>query len=295
MGLSFQNPIGLAAGLDKNGDYIDALGALGFGFIEVGTITPKPQRGNEKPRLFRLPEINALINRMGFNNKGVDYLVKNLKKRHYQGILGVNIGKNKDTPLDKSVQDYLICLEAVYPYADYVTINISSPNTPGLRQLQSATYFEDLLVQLKNAQRSFHHRFKRYVPLVVKIAPDLTSEEIIVMAELLLKYEIDGVIATNTTIKPLDELILDTHTLPYEKINRVQGGLSGQPLFHLSTTAVETLKSIIKDQIPIIAVGGIMSPADAKQKFDSGASLVQLYTGLVYQGPKLIQDIYNFL
>jgi dihydroorotate dehydrogenase len=281
MGLSFANPVGLAAGLDKNADYIDALGALGFGFIEIGTVTPKAQSGNARPRLFRLEKQAAIINRMGFNNKGLDYLVQQLAKSRYKGVLGINIGKNRDTPLEQAVEDYLVCFKHVAPYASYVTINISSPNTAGLRDLQQSELLQELLHKLKQAQRSFFELSKKYVPLVVKIAPDLLPEEINLLANVLLQGKIDGVIATNTTISR--EGVADS------VYSQELGGLSGKPLSARSTEVISALHAILQDQIPIIGCGGIMSEKDAKEKFAAGAKLVQLYTGLVYAGPGLIR------
>lgn len=279
MGLQFPNPIGLAAGLDKNGDYIEALAALGFGFVEIGTVTPKPQAGNPKPRLFRLIKDEGLINRLGFNNKGLDYVVENLKNTRYTGILGVNVGKNRDTPLEKAVDDYLLGFSRVAPYASYVTINISSPNTQGLRDLQHGDLLSELLRTLKQAQA----RQKKYVPLVVKIAPDLTQEELKKTAEILLAEKIDGVIATNTTISREG-----LKTVEYA--NEV-GGLSGKPVFATSTSVVKQLNEILQNKIPIIACGGIFSAQDAAEKIAAGASLIQLYTGLIYRGPGLVSEV----
>ncbi|MGR9098988.1 MAG: quinone-dependent dihydroorotate dehydrogenase [Gammaproteobacteria bacterium] len=283
MGISFDNVVGLAAGLDKNGDYIDALGALGFGFIEIGTVTPRPQPGNPKPRLYRLPEHNAIINRMGFNNKGVDHLVERVRRAKFTGILGINIGKNFDTPIENALDDYLICLKKVYPHAGYVTINISSPNTKNLRQLQQGEDIKILLAGLKKEQRKLHELHRKYVPLVLKIAPDLSREQIDHIAELLLEFKMDGVIATNTTV---DRDMIAGHPLAGET-----GGLSGSPVKEKSTAVVKSLSNALKGEIPIIAAGGIMDAADAQEKLDSGASLVQIYSGLIYQGPNLIQDI----
>ena len=283
MGLNFPNPVGLAAGMDKNGEYIDSLAALGFGFIEVGTVTPRPQPGNPLPRLFRLPKARALINRMGFNNKGVDELVDNVKKTHFSGILGINIGKNFDTPLEKAVDDYLICLHKVYAVADYVTINISSPNTPGLRQLQQEDELARLLKTLKQAQQQLAKKHNKYVPLVVKIAPDLNEVELTSIAKKLLEYNIDGVIATNTT---LSRIGVENFSHANEK-----GGLSGAPLLAPTTKIVQHLNVTLQNKIPIIAAGGVMSAADAQQKFTAGASLVQIYTGLIYKGPTLVKEI----
>lgn len=278
MGLNFPNPIGLAAGLDKNGDYIEPLAFLGFGFIEIGTVTPKPQSGNPKPRLFRLTNQEALINRLGFNNKGLDYVVESLKHTQYKGILGVNIGKNRDTPNEKAIDDYLLGFRRVAPYASYVTINISSPNTQALRELQHGDLLQSLLRTLKQEQAAQ----KKYVPLVVKIAPDLTQEELEKIAEILLAEKMDGVIATNTTLSR--EGVEDS---PYA--NEV-GGLSGKPVFKRSTSIVNQLHKLLQGNIPIIGCGGILSAEDASEKIASGASLVQVYTGLIYRGPSLVAE-----
>jgi len=283
MGLDFPNPVGLAAGMDKNGEYIDSLATLGFGFIEVGTVTPRSQPGHLPPRLFRLPAAQALINRMGFNNEGVDQLLDNVKKSHFNGIVGINLGKNFDTPVEKAVNDYLIGLHKVYTIADYVTVNISSPNTPNLRQLQQGDELDRLLSVLKQAQQQLADQHHKYVPLVVKIAPDLSKTEVTVIAHKLLTYKIDGVIATNTTLSRQG-----VENLPYAK---EQGGLSGAPLRGRATQVVRQLNTILQGQIPIIATGGVMSVADAQEKFQAGARLVQVYTGLIYQGPRLIKDI----
>lgn len=282
MGIDFPNPVGLAAGLDKNGDYIDALAALGFGFIEIGTITPRPQAGNPQPRLFRLPEAQAIINRMGFNNLGVDHLVNQVKKAKYQGVLGINIGKNFDTSVENAADDYVHCLEKVYDLASYVTVNISSPNTQGLRSLQTGSAFSDLLSQLKETQARLAAQYGHYVPLVVKIAPDLQDEEIEYMADQLVQYKIDGVIATNTTItRPgIESLNLASET----------GGLSGKPLKALSNYTLSRLCTALEGRIPVMGVGGITDGMSAADKITTGASLVQLYTGFIYQGPQLIED-----
>lgn len=287
MGLNFPNPVGLAAGLDKNAEYIDCLAGLGFGFIEVGTVTPEAQPGNPKPRLFRLRKNQAIINRMGFNNHGIDQLLKNVKAAKFKGILGINIGKNFNTPIEEAIDDYLMGLEKAYPFADYITINISSPNTPGLRQLQQADQLDSMLKALKAAQQQLASKHNKYVPLVVKIAPDLTEEEVKDIANTLLASKIDGVIATNTTLSR-DNLISETH------INKT-GGLSGAPLSTKSTDIIKQLNAILKGKIPIIAVGGIMTAADAEAKLQAGASLVQIYTGLIYNGPKLIHEIKKML
>lgn len=280
MGLHFDNPIGLAAGLDKNGDYIDALGALGFGFIEIGTVTPKPQDGNPLPRLFRLPEYKAIVNRMGFNNKGLDYVVERLKQSRYEGVLGVNIGKNRDTTLEQAHEDYVLGFRAVAAYASYVTINISSPNTEGLRSLQHSESLSYLLEKLKQEQALFFQTQQKYVPLVVKIAPDLTKEEIIQMAEIFLQKKIDGVIATNTTISR--EGVLNFQEA---------GGLSGKPLAKKSTEVIKILHEVLLDQIPIIGCGGIMTGDDVVEKRNAGAKLFQVYTGLIYEGPGIIDQL----
>lgn len=286
MGLRFSNPVGLAAGLDKDGACIDGLAALGFGFIEVGTVTPRPQPGNPKPRIFRLPQAHAIINRMGFNNGGVDAFVANVQRSRYyqekQGMLGLNIGKNADTPIENAVDDYLHCLEKVYPYASYVTVNISSPNTKNLRQLQGSSELDALLADLKQAQRRLADTHKRYVPLTLKIAPDIDAEQIKIIAATLLRHQIDGVIATNTTISR-DAV----EGLPYAN---EAGGLSGPPAFALSNAVIRGLKAEIGNALPIIGVGGIHTGADAHAKIDAGATLVQLYTGLIYRGPALVTE-----
>ncbi len=285
MGITFPNPIGLAAGLDKNADYVDGLAALGFGFIEVGTVTPKPQTGNPKPRLFRLTEQQAIINRMGFNNKGVEYVARRLEQTHYRGVLGINIGKNKDTPLEKAIDDYLIGFRELWKFASYITINISSPNTPGLRDLQQDTLLEQLLSELKKAQQAIAQSHQKYVPLVVKISPDLTELELQQLAAVLMQQKIDGVIATNTTIHRNG-----VENSPYVNEN---GGLSGKPLLARSTQILEQLHHLLQNNIPIIAAGGIMDEQSAREKLNAGASLLQLYTGFIYEGPRLIQQLAN--
>lgn len=282
MGIKFDNPVGLAAGLDKNGDYIDALAALGFGFIEIGTITPRPQAGNPHPRLFRLPKANAIINRMGFNNDGVDKLVENVKAAKYRGVLGINIGKNADTPVEKAVDDYLICLEKTYQFASYITVNISSPNTKGLRSLQSGHALTELLETLKNRQIQLSEKYGHYVPLALKVAPDLSDEDVAFISEELVKFEIDGLIATNTT--------LSREGVSHLPHGEEAGGLSGAPVFESSTARLADFAGYLQGRVPLIGVGGIQSGADAKAKQDAGASLVQLYSGLIYQGPALISD-----
>ncbi len=285
MGLKFDNPVGLAAGLDKDGDAIDAFGAMGFGFIEVGTVTPRPQSGNDKPRIFRVIPAQGIINRMGFNNKGVDNLIENVKKSHYKGILGINIGKNKDTPIENGKDDYLICMDKVYDYAGYIAVNISSPNTPNLRQLQYGEAFDDLLNSLKERQKELAEKHKKYVPLAVKIAPDLSPEELKQVAEALLRHKIDGVIATNTT---LDREMI--HDMPHAAET---GGLSGRPLQNKSTEIIRQLHEYLKGQIPIIGVGGIDSAMAAREKMQAGAELVQIYSGFIYNGPDLVKNIVN--
>ena len=284
MGITFPNPVGLAAGLDKNGECIDAWFAMGFGFIELGTVTPRPQPGNDKPRLFRIPEAEALINRMGFNNKGVDHLVEQVKKvKRRRGVIGINIGKNKDTPVEEGKQDYLICLEKVYPHADYVAINISSPNTPGLRSLQHGDALDELLAALKEKQQQLSEKHGKYVPLAVKIAPDMDETEIQQTADALIKHEIDGVIATNTTLSR-------QYVEAYPTSNEA-GGLSGKPLFPAATEFLQVLAKAIDGAIPIIGVGGIDSVETAKTKLAAGAELVQIYSGLIYQGPGLVEKL----
>ena len=282
MGLSLKNPVGLAAGLDKNGEYIDALAALGFGFIEIGTITPRPQDGNPKPRLFRLPEHQAIINRMGFNNHGVDALIANVKRAKFQGVLGINIGKNATTPIENAVDDYLTCLTKVYDHASYITVNISSPNTKNLRALQSEDELSKLLGALKEEQARLHQQRGRYVPMAVKIAPDLNLEEIEAIAQVVTQVEMDGVIATNTTI---DKSSLGNHPLAGEA-----GGLSGLPVRAQSEYVLQHLVYALKGKLPVIGVGGIVAGQDAATKKRLGASAVQVYSGMIYQGPSLVAD-----
>ena len=287
LGLSFDNPVGLAAGLDKNGEYIDALAALGFGFVEVGTVTPRPQPGNPKPRMFRLPERDALINRLGFNNQGLDAFLANVARAKYKGVLGLNIGKNADTPNDKAVDDYLTCLRGVYPHASYITVNVSSPNTKGLRDLQAANQLEKLLSTLKSEQAKLLKTHMRHVPMLLKIAPDLDLGAIRDIAALLLQYSFEGAIATNTTIS--------RDAVAGVKHANEAGGLSGRPVFSPSTEVLRQLVKQLKGNIPVIGVGGIMSAEDAQQKINAGASLVQIYTGFIYKGPKLIADCAKLL
>lgn len=282
MGLRFDNPVGLAAGLDKNGSCIDGLGALGFGFIEIGTITPRPQPGNPKPRLFRIPEAKGVINRMGFNNAGVDELIENVKAARFNGILGINIGKNFDTPVENAVDDYLICMRKVYEHASYITVNISSPNTPGLRDLQYGESLRQLLNRLKQEQAVLAEEQGRYVPLAVKIAPDMDSEQLAGVAECVMLENMDAVIATNTT--------LSREGVEGLANGDEAGGLSGAPLTERSTEVIAELYGLLGDSVPIIGVGGITCGADAKAKLDAGAKLVQVYSGFIYAGPKLISD-----
>jgi dihydroorotate dehydrogenase len=283
MGITFPNAVGLAAGLDKNGAVIDGMAKLGFGFIEVGTVTPRPQPGNAKPRLFRVTEAQGIINRFGFNNLGVDNLVENVKAAKYSGVLGINIGKNFDTPNEKAVDDYLICMQSIYAHANYITVNISSPNTKNLRDLQAADALSSLLASLKLEQQKLAEKHGKYVPITLKIAPDLEENQVIEIANLLMRHNIDGVIATNTTLarEPVKGMKNGTET----------GGLSGAPVRHQSTLVIEQLAKQLKNSLPIIGVGGILSGAQAQEKITAGASLVQVYSGLIYQGPALVYDI----
>lgn len=283
LGLTFPNPVGLAAGLDKNADYVDALAALGFGFIEIGTVTPKPQVGNPQPRLFRLIKEDAIINRMGFNNEGIEHVIRRLEQTQYRGILGINIGKNKDTPLDHAIDDYLIGFQQLWKFASYITINISSPNTPGLRDLQQGDFLSALLTALKKEQTSIVQAQQKYVPLVVKISPDLSEQAVHELADILLQQKIDGVIATNTTISREG-----VENSPY--VNEA-GGLSGKPLQARSTLVIKQLHTILQDNIPIIASGGVMDEASAREKYQAGAKLLQIYTGFIYRGPQLIERL----
>lgn len=282
MGIDFPNPVGLAAGLDKDGECIPVWRALGFGFAEVGTVTPRPQSGNPKPRMFRLPRARALINRMGFNNQGVDRLVERVRRAGGQGVLGINIGKNADTPVERAADDYLLGLRKVYPWASYVAVNISSPNTPGLRDLQYGAALDRLLEALKTEQARLAAEHGRYVPLAIKIAPDIADADLPTVGQALIRHELDAVIATNTTFSRAG----------VEKLPHAQetGGLSGAPLMARSTAVVRQLGEILAGKLPIIAVGGILSGADAVAKVAAGASLVQLYTGFIYRGPELIHE-----
>jgi dihydroorotate dehydrogenase len=279
-GIDFPNAVGLAAGLDKNGDAIDALGAFGFGFVEVGTVTPKPQPGNPLPRLFRIPEKEAIINRMGFNNKGVDYLVERIKKSTYQGVIGVNIGKNKVTPEEEAVNDYLHCLEKVYEVAGYVVVNLSSPNTPGLRNLQFGDNLKNLIKALKEKQVELDQQFN-HKPILIKIAPDLTEEEITELATTFNEEKVEGVIATNTTISREE-------VAGYPNAQET-GGLSGAPVRERSNAVLKRFRERLNDDIPLVGVGGVMTAHDAEEKLQLGADLVQIYSGLIYQGPELIK------
>jgi dihydroorotate dehydrogenase len=288
MGLTFLNPVGLAAGLDKNGAVIDGMAKLGFGFIEVGTVTPRPQPGNAKPRLFRVTEAEGIINRFGFNNLGVDNLVENVKAAKFSGdfsnqILGINIGKNFDTPNEKAVDDYLICMQKVYAHASYITVNISSPNTKNLRDLQAAEALSGLLASLKLAQTKLAEKHGKYVPITLKIAPDLSESQVIEIADLLMQHKIDGVIATNTT--------LSRDAVKGMKNATETGGLSGAPVKNQSTIVIQQLARQLQGALPIIGVGGILSGADAAEKIAAGACLVQVYSGLIYKGPALVHDI----
>lgn len=283
MGLSFPNRVGLAAGFDKNGDYIDALAALGFGFIEVGTVTPRPQTGNPRPRLFRLSEEQGIINRMGFNNKGYEHLVRRLEQTAYRGILGINIGKNKDTPLESAIDDYLLGFRTFWKHASYITINVSSPNTPGLRDLQHSEFLARLLCVLKQEQHAVCLNEKKHVPLVLKISPDLTDAELTDIANIALKEKIEGIIATNTTI----------HREGVENSRHAKetGGLSGLPLFTRSTQLTSRLRDLLHDRIPIIASGGVMNQHTGREKLRAGAQLLQIYSGFIYGGPSIIHEL----
>lgn len=281
MGLNFPNPVGLAAGMDKNGKYVDALAALGFGFIEVGTVTPRPQTGNPRPRLFRVPQARAVVNRMGFNNCGVDQLIENVRSARYKGILGINIGKNADTPMENAADDYIACMRKVYPYASYIAINISSPNTRGLRGLQQIEELDLFLSVLKEEHKKLTKLFGNPVPLVLKIAPDLGEQAISDIAVLLLTHKIDGVIATNTTVSRAG----------IGGLSQESGGISGAPLNEKSTAVIHKLAAELNGEVPIIGAGGVLSGADAREKIEAGASLVQVYTGLIYRGPELVSEI----
>ncbi|MDK8465181.1 quinone-dependent dihydroorotate dehydrogenase [Marinobacter sp. SS13-12] len=282
MGLDFPNPVGLAAGLDKNADHLDALGALGFGFIEVGTVTPLAQPGNPKPRMFRLPEHQAIINRMGFNNEGLEHLLERVDKRRYSGVLGINVGKNKLTPNEESESDYRKGIAAVYSRADYITVNVSSPNTPGLRDLQFGDSLKGLMHAIKDEQARCEKELGRYVPLAVKIAPDMDDDGIRFVAAALKESGLDGVIATNTTI--------DRDAVAGHRYAEEAGGLSGVPVRAPSTRVIQALYAELGDSLPIIGVGGITDGASAAEKVRAGAKLVQVYTGFIYRGPALIRE-----
>jgi len=284
-GIRFPNPVGLAAGLDKNADHLDALGALGFGFVEVGTTTPRPQPGNDKPRMFRLPRHEAVINRLGFNNDGVDALVRNVRQSSYRGVLGINIGKNKDTPNEKAVDDYLFCLERVYALASYITVNISSPNTQGLRDLQEEATLRRFIETLREAQERLGSQSGARKPMLLKIAPDLSETELDAIADVLLAAKVDGVICTNTTI--------DHSAVASDPHGNETGGLSGKPLFARSTAVLRGMRQRVGEQLGIIGVGGVLDGSDAAEKIAAGASLVQLYSGMVYRGPALIAECVN--
>jgi len=283
MGLKFPNRVGLAAGLDKNAEYITALSKLGFGFIEVGTVTPRSQPGNSRPRSFRLIKEEGIINRFGFNNVGIDQFIKNIKKAKFKGVLGINIGKNFDTPIDRAVEDYLTCFRKAYRYAGYIAINISSPNTKNLRHLQSDKYLEILLKALKNQQKILHKKFKKLVPFVVKVSPDNSRKQLDSIAKLLLKYKVDGVIATNTTI--------DRKGILSSKYLMEEGGLSGAPLNKKSTNVIKYLNQRLNGKIPIIGVGGIITADDGIEKIKNGASLIQIYSGLIFRGHGLVNEL----
>ncbi|WP_395752470.1 quinone-dependent dihydroorotate dehydrogenase [Prosthecobacter sp.] len=283
MGLTFPNVLGLAAGMDKSASAVEAWGSLGFGSVEVGTLTPRPQPGNPKPRLFRLPEHEALINRMGFNNPGIQSAVKKLENRRTKAVVGVNIGKNFDTPNEDAVKDYLICLKAAYRVADYIAVNISSPNTKGLRDLQAEGAVRELIAALKNEQAALKKEHGKTVPLLVKIAPDLNDMQIEALARVFNEQHIDGVIATNTTI--------DRTAVAGHRLEKEAGGLSGAPVRERSNLVLQAFRMLLKEQIPIIGVGGIVHGTDAKEKMKAGASLVQVYSGLVYRGPALVREV----
>jgi len=283
MGIGFPNAVGLAAGLDKNGAVIDGMAALGFGFIEIGTVTPRPQPGNPKPRLFRVTEANGIINRFGFNNLGVDNLIENVKAANYKGVLGINIGKNFDTPNERAVDDYLFCMQKVYAHAHYITVNISSPNTKNLRDLQEKEALSRLLSSLKLEQTKLAEKHGKYVPITLKIAPDLNHEQVVEIADLLMQHQIDGVIATNTTLSR--DAVKGLHNA------EETGGLSGAPVKQQSSIVIQQLAKKLQGSLPIIGVGGILSGADAAEKIAAGASLVQVYSGLIYKGPALVRDI----
>ena len=282
MGLDFANPVGLAAGLDKHAEHVDALAALGFGFLELGGVTPHPQPGNPRPRLFRIPEAQAIINRYGLNSVGVDEFVANLSRFSKKCVIGVNIGKNKDTPNEKATDDYVVCLEKLYAHVDYVTLNISSPNTVGLRDLQSAAYLEHLVKRVKQKREQLREKHGRQVALALKIAPDLDDAQIREIADVARREGIDGIVATNTTVARAD--------VEHYANGMQEGGLSGAPLRERSTRVVKVLAEALKGEMPIIGVGGILTGADAVEKINAGASLVQILSGLIYRGPALVAE-----
>ena len=283
MGLKFDNPVGLAAGLDKNAQYIDCLSKLGFGFIEVGTVTPRPQPGNPKPRSFRLTKEEGIINRFGFNNDGIDKVLKNIQKSKFKGILGINIGKNFDTPISEAVNDYLICFRKSYLFASYIVLNVSSPNTKNLRKLQEGESLDELLKIIKSEQKVLHKKYGKYVPFLLKISPDNTNSQLSFICKLLIKYKIDGVIATNTT--------LSRNKVAKSPSRNELGGLSGLPLRSSSLKTLKFLKLNLDGEIPIIGVGGVMTGKDGKEKVDNGAELIQIYSGLIFKGHKLIYEL----
>ena len=283
MGLKFNNPVGLAAGLDKNAEYIDCLSNLGFGFIEVGTVTPRPQPGNSKPRSFRLTKEEGVINRFGFNNDGIDKAIENIQKSKFNGILGINIGKNFDTPINKAVNDYLVCFRKSYLYASYIVLNVSSPNTKNLRKLQEGENLEELLKEIKEEQKKLYKKYGKYVPFLLKISPDNTNSQLLFICKLLIKYKIDGVIATNTTLSRTE--------VSKSKKRNESGGLSGLPLRSRSLKTLKFLKLNLGGKVPIIGVGGVMSGGDGKEKIDNGADLIQIYSGLIFKGHKLIHEL----
>lgn len=282
MGITFPNPVGLAAGLDKHAEHVDALAGLGFGFLELGGVTPRPQPGNPRPRLFRIPQARALINRYGLNSVGVDAFVENLKRRRVKCVVGVNIGKNKDTPNERAADDYALCLEKLYPHVDYVTLNVSSPNTAGLRELQDAGYLADLIRLVKARRQKLQDSHSRNVAIALKIAPDLEDAHIRAIAELARKERIDGIVATNTTVSRAG---VEQYADAFQA-----GGLSGAPLRERATRVVRILADCLQGELPVIGVGGILSGADAAEKMQAGASLVQLYSGLIYRGPRLVGE-----
>ena len=283
MGLQFDSPVGLAAGLDKNAEYIDCLSKLGFGFIEVGTVTPKPQKGNPKPRSFRLTKEKGIINRFGFNNDGIDKVIQNIQRSKFKGILGINIGKNFDTPINKAIDDYLICFRKSYLFASYITLNISSPNTKNLRKLQGSENLKNLLKKIKAEQNILNKKYNKYVPFLIKISPDNTKSQLTSICKLLIQYKIDGVIATNTT--------LSRNEVPLSTKRNESGGLSGLPLKLSSLNTQKFLKLKLDGKIPIIGVGGVMSAEDGKEKMDNGADLIQIYSGLIFKGHGLIHEL----